>query len=59
MNGKFLSAWLKDIGVTRVTGYRWIQKGRITVETYYGRKFIPQTEIDRFFREGKNECVAK
>lgn len=59
MDGKFLSAWLKDIGVTRVTGYRWILKGRIKVENYYGRNFIRQTEIDRFFKEGKNECVAK
>jgi predicted site-specific integrase-resolvase len=52
MDGKYFSKWLKDIGVSRMTGYRWTESGKVKVKTIYGRKYIEQSEIDRFFREG-------
>lgn len=55
MNGKFLDAWLKEMGRSRATGFRWIQRGRIKVESYYGRNYISNAEIERFFREGKGK----
>lgn len=53
MNGIFLSKWLKSIGRSRMTGYRWVAAGKITVVSVYGRLFITEDEIARFFREGK------
>jgi len=55
MDGKFLDAWLKSIGRSRTTGHRWVKSGKITVKPVYGRNYISQAEIDRFFREGINE----
>lgn len=53
VNGKFFNSWLKEIGRSRMTGYRWIKEGKIKVESIYGRKYISSDEIARFFREGK------
>jgi hypothetical protein len=53
--GRYYDAWLKDIGRSRMTGYRWRKQGRIKVERIYGRNFVRQEEIDRFFREGADK----
>jgi hypothetical protein len=50
--GQFLSAWLRKIGVSRVTGYRWIKQDRIKAVSIYGRRYISNEEIERFFTEG-------
>jgi hypothetical protein len=52
LEGKFFSSWLKSIGRSRSTGFRWEQQGRIKTLRIYGRKFITKEEIDRFFKEG-------
>lgn len=35
-----------------MTGHRWIKAGRVKVESIYGRKYISDEEIARFFRDG-------
>lgn len=50
--GQFFRSWLKKMGVSRTTGWRWIQQGRVKVVGIYGRKYITNEEIERFFREG-------
>jgi len=36
-----------QLGITRMTMYRWIQKGKIQALSFGGYKAIPQSEIDR------------
>ena len=40
--------WLKDLGKTRVTGYRWRRDGLVSTINIYGRHYITRDEIARF-----------
>lgn len=37
---------------SRTTGVRWEKEGRIRTQRIYGKKFVSDEEIARFFREG-------
>lgn len=49
------SAWLRRLGVSRDTGWRWERDGKITTFKRYGRKFVAFAEIARFDREGAQQ----
>jgi hypothetical protein len=42
------SAWLQEVGVSAVTGWRWRQNGWLKVHNINGRAYIDESEIDRF-----------
>ena len=43
----------KSLGVTRVTLYRWIDKGKIQSLMFGCYRAIPRSEVDRLKQEGK------
>lgn len=40
--------WLRSIGLTRTTGYRYRQKGLVSTVNIFGRLYISREEIARF-----------
>jgi len=42
-----ISEAAKELGVTRVTLYRWIDKGKIQSLLFGGYRAIPKTEVER------------
>ncbi len=48
-----LDAWLREIGRSLHTGYRWRKRGWIKVLNIGGRWYITDEEIERFITRGK------
>ena len=40
--------WLRDIGKSRATGWRWRKQGVVTTHNVFGRLYVTRDEIDRF-----------
>lgn len=47
------SRWLKQIGASRTTGYRWRLAGIIHPVNIAGRLYLHQDELDQFTRRAK------
>lgn len=45
--------WLSDLGKTRVTGFRWRQKGLVSTINIFGRLYISREEIGSFEEKAK------
>lgn len=45
--------WLNDLGKTRVTGFRWRQKGLVSTVNIFGRLYISREEIGSFEEKAK------
>lgn len=53
VKGMLYTKWLSQLGVSRTTGWRWIRDGKVKILPVYGRRYITEEEIERFFREGQ------
>lgn len=42
-------SWLKSLGVSKVTGWRWVKLGMVRPVSLCGRLYIAITEINRFW----------
>ena len=42
--------WLRDIGKSRATGWRWRKLRVVTTHNVFGRHYITRDEIERFER---------
>jgi hypothetical protein len=40
--------WLKQLGKTRITGWRWRRDGIISTLNVFGKIYIQRSEIERF-----------
>ena len=47
------SKFLRQMGVSSTTGWRWECLGRVKTFRCHKRKYIPLSEIERFHREGE------
>jgi len=44
----------KQLGKPKMTLYRWIEANKLIAVTFGGILFIPESEVERLKREGKN-----
>ena len=51
---KPLDSWLKTIGRSAVTGWRWRQRGWLSVVNINGRNYLPAEEIGRFLDRARS-----
>jgi hypothetical protein len=42
--------WLRDLGKSRATGWRWRRDGVVTTHNVFGRHYVTLDEIGRFER---------
>jgi hypothetical protein len=47
-------AWLKSIGRSASTGWRWRQRGWLRVVNIAGRNYVAAEEVDRFLERAKS-----
>ena len=48
-----LNRWLRQMGVTPITGWRWRENGWLTTINICGRVYISAEAIDEFTRRAK------
>ena len=51
--------WLRDVGKSRATGWRWRTDGVVTTHNVFGRHYITRDEIDRFERAALGGELAR
>ncbi len=54
-----LSVWLKQVGVTPVTGWRWRQKGWLKTTNIMGRVYVTDEAISDFTERAVRGDFAK
>jgi len=57
--GMQFCAWLKKVGLSRSTGYRYRREGKIDTYNIHGIEFILTEEIVRFWQRVKRGEFAK
>ncbi|MCW5555431.1 MAG: hypothetical protein KIS67_25125 [Verrucomicrobiae bacterium] len=45
-----LSVWLRGVGRSKATGWRWRRRGWLRVVNIGGRNYVPADEIGRFLQ---------
>lgn len=51
--------WLRDIGKSRATGWRWRRNGVVTTCNVFGRHYVTRDEIARFERAALDGDLAR
>jgi hypothetical protein len=51
--------WLRDIGKSRATGWRWRCNGVVSTCNVFGRRYITREEIARFERAALDGELAR
>ena len=59
VGGMSFDRWLKSVGRSRVTGWRWVGKGMISPVNILGKNYITREEDVRFWQRAKAGEFAK
>jgi predicted DNA-binding transcriptional regulator AlpA len=52
-------AWLRELGVSRSTAWRWRQRKLFKTHSIGGKMFVDQSEIDQLYAQAKAGLLAK